>query len=633
MSLVVKTSAGKRAGTLSYVLSDSTIDRIGDTIDPQGWELESFRRNPIALFNHQVSTPIGTWRDVRVEDDRLVADFVPAERGTSRRVDEIVSLIEQDILRATSVGFLAIEKEPIDPKRPMAGTRFLRQELMETSIVSVPANPSALQIARSMNISNDTMSFVFGKDAIQDRGIPTGKHAETKRLFVKAIPMNISKQIEDLQTKLNASRDELTALVQDPDHDYEQAEALQTDIEAHTTRLASLERSEKALAARAAQNAQSMTGTTLQTTPARRPLSVPAKEVAPRDLLARAAAVHLTSYVRRQSLEQVLAERYPDHEATAIVTRAAVAGATTTTAGWASELVQQANADFLSNLDPNAIFPRLAALGTSLQFGPGSGSIKIPSRATTPSISGSFVGEAQPIPVRRLGLTSITLLPTKVGVISVFSREIAMYSNPAIEGIIREGIADDTAVTLDTLLLDAVIGSAIRPAGLTYGVAALTATAGGGSAAILGDLKKLTAPFYAANAGRRLVLLMNPAEALSLSMTAGPDGNFGWTTQFTSRFTVLESTTVPAGHIYLLDAADFVAVNGAPEFEVSETATLHLEDTTPLNLATGAQGSGVLATPTQSMFQTAQIAIRMVASVTWSMRRAGMIQHISGVTW
>jgi len=633
MSLVVKTSAGKRAGTLSYVLSDATIDRYGDTIDPQGWELDAFRRNPIALFNHQPMLPIGTWRDVRVEDERLVADFVPAERGTSRRADEILSLIEQDILRATSVGFRSIEQEPIDPKRPMAGTRFLRQELMETSIVSVPANPSALAIARSMNISNDTMSFVFGKNAIQTNDTAPGKHADTKRLLVKAHPMNISKQIEDVQTKLNASRDELTALVQDPEHDYEQAEALQTDIEAHAQRLASLERSEKALAARAAQNAQSLTGTTPQTTPARRPLGVPAKEVAPRDLLARAAAVHLTSYVRRQSLEQVLAERYPDHEATAIVTRAAVAGATTTTTGWASELVQQANADFLSNLDPNAIFPRLAALGTSLQFGPGSGSIKIPSRATTPSISGSFVGEAQPIPVRRLGLTSITLLPTKVGVISVFSREIAMYSNPAIEGIVREGIADDTAVTLDTLLLDAIIGSAIRPAGLTYGVAALTATAGGGSAAILGDLKKLTAPFYAANAGRRLVLLMNPAEALSLSMTAGPDGNFGWTTQFTNRFTVLESTTVPAGHIYLIDAADFVAVNGTPEFEVSETATLHLEDTTPLNIATGAQGSGVLATPTQSMFQTAQIAIRMVASVTWAMRRTGMVQHISGVTW
>jgi len=632
MSLIHKTAAGKVAGQLSYVLSDATIDRYGDTIDPQGWQLDAFQRNPIALFNHSAQQPIGKWTNIRVERNALIADFVPAKKGTSQRTDEILSLIDQDILRATSVGFRAIEQEPIDPKRPMAGTRYTSQELLETSIVSIPANPSALQIARSLNISNDTMAVVFGGYAgTRQRDMTmSGGHARHPSPTQGIRPVTISRQIEDVQAKLNNSRDALTALVASDDHDIEEAETLQADIEAHTTRLASLERTEKALAARAVvQNAEIKAPPAI----ARRPLGIAAKEVQPRDLLFRAAAVQLRSYVRRQSIEDVLREHYPDHEATSIVTRAAVAGATTTTTGWAAELVQQANADFLSNLDPNAIFPRLANLGTSLSFGPGSGSIKIPSRATTPSISGSFVAESQPIPVRRLGLTSITLLPTKVGVISVFSREIAMYSNPSIEGIIREGINDDTAITLDTLLLDAVAGSATRPAGLTNGVAALTATTGGGATAILGDLKALTAPFYAVNAGRQLVLLLNPAQALSMMMTPGPDGVFGWTSQFTSRFSVLESTTVPAGHIYMIDAADFVAVNGAPEFEVSETATLHMEDTTPLNIATGAQGSGVLATPTQSMFQTAQIAIRMVASVTWAMRRTGMVQHIASVTW
>jgi hypothetical protein len=53
-----------------------------------------------------------------------------------------------------------------------------------------------------------------------------------------------------------------------------------------------------------------------------------------------------------------------------------------------------------------------------------------------------------------------------------------------------------------------------------------------------------------------------------------------------------------------------------------------------LQLATGAQGSGVLATPSQSMFQTAQIAIRMTANVSWAMRRSGMVQFIgTGINW
>jgi len=217
----------------------------------------------------------------------------------------------------------------------------------------------------------------------------------------------------------------------------------------------------------------------------------------------------------------------------------------------------------------------------------------------------------------------------------VFSREIAAYSNPDIETLIRSSIVADTQINIDALLLDNVAVSTTRPAGLTNGVSTLTATAGGGYAAFLGDLNKLTAPFYAANAGRNLALLMNPAQRNQLMFAPGPAGApFGWSTQFTDMFTVIASTSVTAGAVYMIDAADFVSVTGAPEFEVSEVATIHMEDTTPLNIATGAQGSGVLATPTQSMFQTAQIAIRMLANVNWAMVRSGMVQFIgSGVSW
>lgn len=633
MSLVQKTSAGKRAGSLSYVLSDATVDRYGDTIDPQGWQLDNFKANPIALFNHNANAPIGKWANIRIEGDALVADFVPVEQGTSRLGDEILSLIKQDILRATSVGFRAIAAEPIDPKRPLAGVRYTQQELLETSIVSVPANPAAVAIAKSLNISDDTMTLAFGEHArTRPRDITTsGGHARHQSPTPGMRPMTISKQIEDVQDRLNNARDQLVEHTRDPDHDTDQAEALQQEVLAYDKRLTSLKNTEQALAARALVQSSEIKAPPL--VPARRPLGMAAKEVRPRDLLARAAAVHLTSYVKRQSIEQVLDQRYPGHEATAIVTRAAVAGATTTTTGWAAELVEEMHADFLSNLDPSAVFPRLAAQGTSLSFGPNAGTIRIPSRATTPSISGSFTAEASPIPVRRLGLTSIQLVPHKLGVISVYSREIANYSNPSIEGIIREAMADDTAITLDGLLLDAVAATAARPAGLTNGVAALTATTGGGATAILGDIKQLTAPFYAVNAGRNLVFIINPAQALSIMMTPGPDGTFGWSNQFTGRFSIIESTNVPAGHVYMIDAADFVSVSGPPEFEVSETASVHLEDTTPLNISSGAQGSAVVATPVQSMFQTAQIAIRMLANVTWQMRRTGMVQHIASVTW
>jgi HK97 family phage prohead protease len=638
MSVVRKTAAGKRPGSLAYVLSDTSVDRYGDVIEARGWQLDSFRSNPIALFNHNPNAPIGKWRNIRVEDNQLVAELEPAARGTSQRVDEILSLIEQDILRATSVGFRALHSEPLDPKNPIRGTRYTAQELLETSIVSVPANPATLAIARSLNISDETMTLAFGKQAIEkQRDMSPGKQAVMKRLTRADIPMNISKQIEDVQAKLNAARDQLLEHTREPDYDIETADMLNGEIDEHERRLVSFKETERRLAIRVQQDQP----VTQLPAPAigRRPFGLPMKDVQPGDLVYRALNVWTRACESRRPIADVLRETYPDDEATAVVTgaitRAAVAGATTVATNWATELVQLAQGEFVNTLYPNSVFPKLSAMGTALNFGPNAGAIKIPARQTTPSIGGSFVAEAAPIPVRRLGTTSITLYPHKVGAISVYSREIAAYSNPAIEGLIRDSIVNDTTINVDGVLLDNAAVSTTRPAGLTNGVSTLTATAGGGYAAFLGDINKLTAPFYAANAGRKLALLTNPQQRQQLLYAPGPAGApFGWSTQFTDMFTVIASTTIAAGAVYMIDTVDFVSVSGAPEFEVSEVATLHMEDTTPLNIATGAQGSGVLATPTQSMFQTGQIAIRMIANVSWAMRRTGMVQFIgSGVNW
>lgn len=196
MAMIRKTATGKVRGSMTYILSDATVDRYGDIIEPSGWELDNFKANPIALFGHMGSFPIGVWDNVRVENGKLLGEFVPAKSGTSQRIDEIVSLIEQDILRATSVGFQPIEHVPLNPKEPYGGQRYTQQELLETSIVSVPANPSALQVAKSLNVSDDTMSLVFsGQARSRDVSLTTGGHAERQSPNRRAIPMVISQQI------------------------------------------------------------------------------------------------------------------------------------------------------------------------------------------------------------------------------------------------------------------------------------------------------------------------------------------------------------------------------------------------------------------------------------------------------
>lgn len=627
---------------MDFVISDGSLDRHGTRVNPNGWDLTDFRRNPIALFGHSGGFPIGRWENVRVEGGRLLGRLIMAAEGTSARIDELRRLVEQGILRAVSVGF-EIAKYGVPGK---SDYDIEEQTLLEVSLVSVPSNTNALAAARALNVSESTLRVAFGEHAEEGRRrVSTGGHADAppatdqrSRADLAARPkakamttQTIAQRIEAAQNDLNAARDALTAHLADDNAAAGDTDALAGEIEVREQRLAALRRAEGALATRASQPAGS------DATPAapanRRPLGVPLREPKPGDLIVRAAVCKILGHVLQRDPIQIMEDRYRDHEGTQIVTRAAVAGAKTTVSGWAAELIETETAAFMEALRPVSVYPQLAALGTSLSFGPGRGAIKLPARATTPSISGSFVLEGDPIPVRRLGLTSATLSPHKMGVISVFSREMARLSNPAIEGLLRQEIQADTALTIDMLLLDATAGSATRPAGLTNGVAAITASAAGGYQAILEDINALAAPFENANAGRRLVLLMNPREARMLATAPGPDGKMGWAMPLLEEFTVIKSTTIPAGNVYLIDAADFAtATGGAPEFDVSEQAVLHMEDTAPAHIGT-AGTPPVVAAPVQSMFQTAQLALRMLLDITWAMRRAGMVRWIDDADW
>src|SRR3954453_12036187 len=95
----------RAAGTKNktFVLSKETLDRHGTVLKQSGWVLDNFRANPIALFGHKHNQIIGQWDNIRIERDELLAEFNPAKPGTSHLSDEIGKLIDQGIVRATSV--------------------------------------------------------------------------------------------------------------------------------------------------------------------------------------------------------------------------------------------------------------------------------------------------------------------------------------------------------------------------------------------------------------------------------------------------------------------------------------------------------------------------------------------------
>jgi HK97 family phage prohead protease len=163
-------------GGMEFVLSDASVDRMGEVIE-QDWELSNFKKNPIALFNHNKDAIVGRWKNLRVENDELRGHLELAPKGISARIDELRGLVEAGILKAVSVGFTPIKKVLLDEKsgKPNFGPfRYLKSELLETSLVSVPANANALAVAKSLNISEDTRKLVFAEPG-------TKKDKSTKR--------------------------------------------------------------------------------------------------------------------------------------------------------------------------------------------------------------------------------------------------------------------------------------------------------------------------------------------------------------------------------------------------------------------------------------------------------------------
>jgi phage head maturation protease len=153
------------------VASDETVDRYGDIIRAAGWDLKQYLKNPVMLFGHNSrEPPIGTTK-VWVEGTQLLAEATFLPEGVSDFADEIWRIVDAGALRAMSVGFMPTEMpKPIwaenDPDHEdwPTGYEFNGQELLENSVVPVPANPAALALARSV-ASDTTIRRLFHHEA------------------------------------------------------------------------------------------------------------------------------------------------------------------------------------------------------------------------------------------------------------------------------------------------------------------------------------------------------------------------------------------------------------------------------------------------------------------------------------
>lgn len=137
-----------------FVFSDGSVDRMGDTIDPNGWDLSEYKKNPVVLFAHDSNQPPigrtvnGPWSD----GSRLLGDVQFAPPEVYEFADTVFKLVKGGYLNSGSVGFLPMNYTRADDDSRPYGVDYKRQTLLEFSIVPVPANGNALAEARAKGI-------------------------------------------------------------------------------------------------------------------------------------------------------------------------------------------------------------------------------------------------------------------------------------------------------------------------------------------------------------------------------------------------------------------------------------------------------------------------------------------------
>ena len=149
--------------TATFIFSDESVDRYGDTISARGWSLDNYLKNSVALWGHDsgtVKNVMGRSKNVRVEGTRLIGDieFMPADVNPD--ADAVFKMVKAGFLKTVSVGFAPIKWEPTKDKSRPGGIDFKEQELLEVSIVPLPANPNAVIQAKALGIDVDRLGLI-----------------------------------------------------------------------------------------------------------------------------------------------------------------------------------------------------------------------------------------------------------------------------------------------------------------------------------------------------------------------------------------------------------------------------------------------------------------------------------------
>ncbi|MDH5664666.1 MAG: HK97 family phage prohead protease [Nitrosopumilus sp.] len=139
ISVTQKEFNDKERSFVAYA-SKEVVDRDGEVIKADAWNLDEYKKNPIILLFHDYSRlPVGTamWTKTNANGLLFKPKFADTEAGR-----EVYQLYKEGALNAFSVGFQPLEWEEVKGKT--VKRIYNSVKLLEISCVSIPSCPDAL---------------------------------------------------------------------------------------------------------------------------------------------------------------------------------------------------------------------------------------------------------------------------------------------------------------------------------------------------------------------------------------------------------------------------------------------------------------------------------------------------------
>jgi HK97 family phage major capsid protein len=590
------------------IASTPEPDRIGDVVEPLG---AKYAPELPLLLHHNRQAPVGVARFFPPTAAGITFEAELPEIDTpgplKDEVDRAWTSILHKLIRGVSIGFRPIDVEPTKG----GGLRFLKSEILELSLVTVPAHQSA------------TFAVIKSLDQAASGLTPPGVTGLATKPRPHMGKQTAGEHIQNLENKRAALAARMTEILEagaDSGATLDAEAATEHDtltdqvksVDADLKRWRDHEQLAITTAAPVPATPNGVKAYTHVSVKPNVPLGMP---------FVRQAMALLVCHGNKHEAAEY-AKRWDDSTPeVALSLKAAIAPGTTTDATWAQPLVNQTMVnDFIELLRPATILGKIPGL-RNVPF-----NCKIPMQ--TAGGTYGWVGEAKPKPLTKLAFASDTLGVTKVAGIIVLTEELVRFSSPSAEALVRADMVAGIAQFLDAQFVDPAVAAVagVNPASITNGAPTAAATANP-----VADIMGLINHFATNNISvDGVTFLMSASNALSLSFRQNFDGTpefpgVGLNGGSYRGLTFITSNALTTNVVALQPALILYADDGGVTIDASREASLQM-DSAPMSPADA-------TTVYVSLFQTNSVALRAERFINWKRVTTNAVKYLTAANW